>query len=73
MPGPSAGSDPKRDKVGVAKYKEQLAKLRSEKRQLQADLKAARSSGASKSTRVGIRDKKKKVKAEIGAHKAKRR
>ena len=51
----------------MADHKETIARLRAEKKRLQADLKAARAGGASKSTRVGIKDKKSQVKSEIAA------
>ena len=49
----------------MADHKETIARLRADKKKLQADLKAARAGGASKSTRAGIKDKKNQVKAEI--------
>ena len=49
----------------AAAYKAQIAKLRSEKQGLRAELKAAKTAGAPKETRQSMRNNAKAKKAEI--------
>ena len=51
----------------MADYKETIARLRADKKKLQADLKAARATGASKETKEGLKRGKRMTKAHIAS------
>ena len=54
----------------MADYKETIARLRADKKKLQADLKAARATGASKETKKGLKRDKQMTSAGIKEVKA---
>ena len=56
----------------MADYKETIARLRADKKKLQADLKAARATGASKQTKEGLKRGKQMTKAGIKEVQARR-